>query len=267
MIKNKKFSSLKRFALAGLVGACSMSGIKGAVIVPEVLYYSFNEGGGGVTANLAAPGQGSNPATVNGLTLDIAGADGTALRGNGVSSSSNFVDTGWTTSLAGDWTIAFWYSPVLGSSSSLGYVAGDDTASSFRIFNGGAAGSTGMIMRGGLSDVLITGLSSVSNNHIAYVYDSGGGEVRGYLNGVLNTTVSQGVLTYSGSSSYKVGGYSSSSAVESGEWLDEFRLYSRALSVGEVGIVMSDFTVVPEPSGALLAFGGLGLVAFRRKRT
>lgn len=236
-------------------------------MLPELLYYKFDEGAGSTTANHASPGVGSNPAAVIGHTLDASGVFGsTALNGNG---DTGRVATGWATSLTGDWSIAYWFSRD-GASSFLSYVLGDSTAGSFRAFNNGIAGPTGMVLRGnGMTDVLITGLSTNTANHIAFVHDSVAGNIKGYLNGALNTTVSQGVLSFTGTG-FNVGSMGGGSAMQDGQLLDEFQLYSRALSSTDVVAAMNaDFgtTAVPEPSSLLLlGAGAAGLLGWRSGR-
>jgi len=253
---------MRVLSLAALI--CAASGaLSAATLVPEILYYSFDEGSGTTTANLASTA--TAPATANliGQTFNATGIDGSSLGGNGGNSTSNYLSTGWNTSLSGSWSISMWLSPLI-NSSTLFYYFGDVGAGSFRAFTNGVAGPNNVILRGAFTDTLITGLSTTQNNHVAFVYSDVDNTIRGYLNGVLNVTQAQGAVTISGGGDFKVGGYSGNTGLHSGGWLDEFRLYSRALSGTEVNTVMTDFgssqSSVPEPSSLALC-GAAALVA------
>ena len=97
-----------------------------AQTVPELIYYKF-DGTGTSVDNLASSPVGNNPATiVGGLTQGGTGQFGGALQGNGSSSSSNYLNTGWASSLSGDWTMSF-YTGGYPSSTTLFYILGDKT--------------------------------------------------------------------------------------------------------------------------------------------
>ena len=258
-------------ATCGLQQAAAAS-----IALPELLYYRFNEGSGTTTANLASPGAGANPATLNGLSFNATGASGSSLGGNGGASGTNYLDTGWATSLgSGDWTIATWMSPSPGASGILNYYFGDLGASSLRAFTNGVAGANNLIFRGPFTDVLVQGLSTVNNNHVAFVYSSSAGNIKGYLNGALVVTVNQAAINIPLGSTFKVGGYSNSVGIQAGGWLDEFQVFSRALDGdGVVSAMNADFiglnnSPVPEPSTfALFSLAaGVGAIAARRRRS
>src|SRR5262245_42149665 len=59
----RKIVSLVVVGIVAAIGAPSRPA-QGAILLPELFYYKFNEGSGTLTANSAAPGVGSNPATV-----------------------------------------------------------------------------------------------------------------------------------------------------------------------------------------------------------
>jgi hypothetical protein len=206
--------------------------------VPELLYYKFNEPAGTTTVNYAIPGVGAATATVNGHTLGGVGQFGGGVVGIGGSSSTNFVDTGWVTALGtGSWTLGFWLdNRTTNPGAILQYLCCDNTAASFRIFSNGVAGAENLILRGPLTDVLITGGASYSSvTSVAWVYDSTVPEIRAYLNGVLANTVAQPALDINGSgANFKVVGYDSSGTLLPNGVMDEFRLYSRALSAAEI---------------------------------
>ena len=204
--------------------------------VPELLYYKFNETGTNSTQNYAIPGVGSNTAPVLGLTMGPTGQFGSALIGNGGSSSSYYVNTGWATSVTGNWTISLWLNN-LHSTTALNYIFGDITANSWRCFYSGAAGVNGVLLRlavvGG-SDITVPNVGP-GPTVLTFVYDSSIPEVRAYKNGTFSNSQPQaGPIIISGTGPFKVGGYGSSSSMPTGSLLDEFRFYNRALSPVEI---------------------------------
>ena len=152
-----------------------------------------------------------------------------------MTSTTDYVNTGWATSLSGtSWTISFWTADVT-PSATLFYIFGDLSASSFRCFTNGIAGPSNWILRGGgLTDVLVTGGATVAPSFTTFVYDSVAGQVRAYLNGVLVNTVNQGTPTITGTGPFKVIGWSDRVGMANGGKLDEFRVYNRALSPTEI---------------------------------
>ncbi len=154
--------------------------------------------------------------------------------GTGVSSSTDFVNTGWATNLTGmSWTISFKTANIT-SSSTLFYIFGDSTAGSFRCFTNGVAGANNWLLRGTLTDVLVTGGAVVAPKTTTFVYDMSAGNIKAYLDGVLVNTVAQAGPTIAGTGPFKVIGYSSNVGAPAGGQLDDFRVYNRALSPAEV---------------------------------
>jgi len=200
---------------------------------PELMYYKFNEAGSTYTVNFAAAGSPvPDTAQVLGLTMGGTGYEGSALIGNGGASSTNYVNTGWATSLSGSWTISLWVNDMETVSASTRYFFGDLSAQSFRCFVGGVAGNGNLLLRGtGMTDVLVSGVAP-GPSEVVFVYDDVVQEVRGYLNGQLQVTVPQAApLVFSGAGPFKVGGYSSSVGIPLNTLLDEFKMYSRAVDV------------------------------------
>ena len=200
--------------------------------VPEVLYYTFDETGGDSTENYAIPGRGFPWAPLVGTGQTIAGTGqwGNALNGTGTSSSTDYVNTGWTTDIGtSSWTISLWLKDI---TTTFGYLFGDNTAGSWRSFLNGAAGTNNIILRGGgMTDLIVTGVVP-GPNVVTFVYDSAAGQTRGYKNGVLVNTKTQTPLNINGTAPFKVGGYSTSAGLLGK--MDEFRLYDKALSDAEV---------------------------------
>ena len=222
-------------ALRTTLAAACLTAVASAQ-TPELLYYTFDEGTGTTTANLANPGVGSNPATVNGHTLSPAGGQfGGGLTGVGGTSGTNFVDSGWATNLTGDFTMGYYIDVTAVASGTFQYISGDNTAGSFRTFTNGAAGTNNIIMRGTLTQCIIPGGADPLAPHVVtWVYDSTVPEIRGYLDGVLVVNTPQTSVSISGTGPFKVGGYSTSTAMAAGVIVDEFRFYDRALSGTEI---------------------------------
>lgn len=200
--------------------------------VPEYMYYKFDAAGN--QQNFASAPVGTNPATLTGQTIGSTGQFGTALEGNGLTSTSNRLNTGWATNLPSTgWTISFWLNNFPATSSTTFYYFGDNTAQSFRCFTGGVAGNGNLLLRGtGFTDVPINAISpGPIVIHLVYT----GTEVRVFKNGVFSNAVTQNAVTFSGAGPFIVAGYSSSNSINAGTLMDEFRLYNRALSDAEVG--------------------------------
>ncbi len=204
-----------------------------AAAAPELMYYKFDEVGSNQTQNFA---QATSPvpatAQVLGLTMGGTGYSGAALIGNGLSSTSNYVNPGWITNLGtSSWTIEMWLNNVP-SNTTLYYLWGDNTAGSFRCFMGGVAGAGNVILRGtGISDVVVTGVAP-GPSVVTYVYDASVPQIRAYLNGNLVNTVNQASpLNIVGTAVFKVAGYSSLTGMPAGMLMDEFKMYNRAIDV------------------------------------
>lgn len=206
---------------------------------PDMFHYMFNEGSGATTVNTASPGVGVSPAPVVGQTLVPAPAgqfmDG-CLQGAGTG-----VDTGWIMAFgAGDWTISFWLD-LTGSTSptSLQYLFGEPVSLSFRCFTNGAAGAGNVVLRGGpLADAVVFGGASNSVAQvITYVHDSTVPEIRCYLDGVLVNTAPQTPWVLNGTTALRVGGQTS--GLNAGTRMDEFRVWSLALSAAQVAALWS----------------------------
>ncbi|MFK7926363.1 MAG: LamG-like jellyroll fold domain-containing protein, partial [Bacteroidia bacterium] len=216
-----------------LLFICSTSSLVLAQGLPEMMYYKF-DGTGTAVNNIASTPVGTNPATIiGGQTQGPTGQFGNALIGTGGTSTADYVDTGWPTSLSGDWTISYWVSNIA-PSTTLYYIFGDPGAGNFRCFTNGVAGANNWMLRGtGVTDVLVSGGATVAPHVIHFVYDNTVPEIRAYLDGVLVNTVAQTAINLTGAGPFKVGA-STGTGLASGGLMDEFRMYSRALSAAEV---------------------------------
>ena len=205
---------------------------------PELLFYEFNESGSSVTNQALTPPTNTATATFMGAVAQGGtsnGVCGGALLGSGLSSSTDYLNTGWATALpAGGWTISF-FTKGIGASSTLYYIFGDVNAGGFRCFTNGVAGANNWILRGtGITDVSVPGAAIAALTMTTFVYDPVLANIKAYLNGVLVNTVNQGTISNTGVGPFKVGGYSSSTGFPVGGSMDDFRFYSRALSATDV---------------------------------
>lgn len=202
---------------------------------PEILYYKFNNSGTSVPNLASSPPSGTTVGTVNG-SLSIGGSvacGSTALVGSGGTSNTDYFDTKWATSTSGSWTISF-VTDSIQSTTTLYYLFSDINAASLRCFTGGVAGAGNWILRGGFTDVLITGGASSTPAVNTFVYDASAGYIYAYLNGTLVNTVAQSSITLSSSGPFILSGYNSLNGLTPRGKLDEFRFYSHALSAKEV---------------------------------
>jgi hypothetical protein len=237
----------KLFALVLTLASATLSA---QAPVPDLLYYRFNGTGTTVPNEASAPPAGTATATImGGLTQGPAGQCGNALIGNGQTSGTNYVNTNWATNLNGtSWTLSFWTNNVPSTTSTF-YILGDVNAGGFRVFTGGVAGAGNWILRGGFTDILATGGAATGPALTTFVYDMAAGEMRAYVNGTLVSTVAQPSVLVSGTGPFKVGGYSTSSSLPNSSLMDEFRLYSRALTVSEIqSLMISNTTSTISPA-------------------
>jgi hypothetical protein len=214
--------------------------------LPELFYYRFDETGTTITNYASNPPVGTATASIVGTGHSQGGTGqcNTGLVGTGTSSTNDYVNTNWVTSLSGSWTISFWSSNIAGNTS-LWYIFGDPNAGSLRCFTNGVAGANNWILRGPMSDIIITGGATPGNNLNTFVYDETAGQLRGYLNGTLVNTVTQATpIVISGPGPFKVGAYSGNSSLNG--TLDEFRMYNRALSAAEVAGLLNPCVLPPQ---------------------
>ncbi len=239
----------RRFSVAvvALAGAVSLAS---AQPVPEILHYKFDQSGTSVTNNASAPPAGTATGTINGGITQNATMGTTSLKaavGTGVASSSDFINTGWATSLSGSWSISFFTSDITGTAT-LYYIMGDANAGSFRIFTNGVAGANNWILRGtGITDVPLNGAVGTTPAMATFVYDSTANEIRAYKDGVLLNTVAQSSgLAVSGTGPFKVIGYGANVGLNAGGKLADVRIYSKALSQTEITAIYNAAFLLPQ---------------------
>ena len=252
------FLAVVRWLVGGLVLLASL-GAGAQIPTPEILYYKFNESGTEVTNQASAPPSGTTTATILGGSFtqnNSFSATTQALAGTGVSASTDYVNTGWAPSITGDWSLSFFTSNIE-PSATLWYIFGDLNTSSLRCFTNGVAGPNNWILRGPITDVLITGGADANPHMITFVYSQASAAIQGYLDATLVTTVAQGSISLVGTGPFKVGGYANSSTLN-GKMAD-FRFYSHALTAADItniyNYVMHTFFV----GGSVTGTPGAGL--------
>ncbi len=235
----------KTFTKIIALACCLMSTSAFAQLTPEVLYYKF-DGTGTSVPNLASAPTAPTATIMGGVTQGGNTLCQGSLIGTGVSSTTDYLNTGWNPNLGtGSWTISFRTSGI-STNATLYYIFGDANTNSFRCFTNGIAGSTNWVIRGAnIVDTYINGGALNTPTMCTYVYDSGALQMRAYLNGVLVSTVAQTGVNLTGTGPLKVMGYGSNVGAPAGGLMDEYRLYSRALTAAEVAQLNNPFT----PSG------------------
>ncbi|MGE3508670.1 MAG: LamG-like jellyroll fold domain-containing protein [Vicinamibacterales bacterium] len=193
-----------------------------------LVVYPMDDGSGDVVRDVSGRG---NDAVRGGATWTSAGRFGSALAFDGV----NDVVTGPSLALGNTFTFMAWvYKPV-----NAGYETILTVGSSRNLFL--ANGALGFFT--GSQDVALgQTLSTQSWQHVAVTYD--GATLRAYLNGAAGPPVGLALGAMSGI--IRVGAWNTSADFLQGV-LDEVRVYTRALSAGEVGAAMNATTEPPQP--------------------
>lgn len=226
---------LKKSLLSVLALAFTTTTINAQVPTPDLLHYKFDGTGATVTNYATSPPPSATVGTIVGAQTQT-GVIGCmpALVGTGASSGTDYVNTGWTPSLTGSWSISFWTSNIQ-PSSTLWYIFGE-SGTSFRCFTNGVAGPNNWILRGtGITDVLISNAATTTSNMVTYVYDQTAGNIVGYKDGVATVTVVQaGSITLNGTTPFKVGAYASSTGLSPLGLMGDFRIYTSALTPAQV---------------------------------
>lgn len=203
-------------------------------LVPQLIYYKFNEGSGAVTANEGSPGAGSASAALTGMTFGP-GKFGTGIVGTGANGASNNVATGYPMNLTGSsWTVEFWFQPS--SLGSLRYLCGVPIGSAFRIFTSSAAGNL-TLAGSGIPGVPAPGGTPPAGTwvHIAYVYDIAQNPptITPYVNGVGFAPVPQTSVISLSMGNFVVGSQLTGAAGLAGT-LDEFRFWTTPRTAAEI---------------------------------
>lgn len=245
--------------LAVCLGAVSVY----AQTVPEVLYYKFNEGTGGTTANDANPGQGTATVNLNTAnTWSTPGRLGAACISGGASTTGSIIQTGWIPNWGSSqsWTVEFWVNTPTGSTT-LYYYCGCPTAGSWRVFTNGVAGAGNLLMRGPVTDISIPGCIDGTWHHVAWVYNAATGTVTSYRDGVQQNQTTGQAPNIVGSANYTVLGYGTNTGVNG--LVDDFRVWATARTQAEIAASMNvelgggDPEIdVQRPAASSIASGG-----------
>lgn len=217
-----------------------LSSISSLFKVPELLYLKFNNGTLS-TPNYAQPGNGTSLAYVMGHTIENGGMYDSALIGGGNTGSTHRVTDSAALYLPSTgWTIGFWISNImLGASPTNPVYLFGELGSNFRIYYGGSGGigstDTAIMLRmTGAVDVRLPVIKG-QTLYIHYVWDPVSSTIKAYKNGILAVTVSQASFTGVGNGPVTIGAHTTfASSLSSGMRMDEFRIYSRALSQFEI---------------------------------
>ena len=210
----------------------------------DVLYYKF-EGGGTKALNYAvgspAPGEGAitNTLTTAPVESFVPGQFGEALT-SGIAVTpyqANWVSTGWSPSVTGDYTWAMWLRNSRGSAGpSLTYIAGIPTSGAFRIYSGssilltvGGAGGTTYYS----TNANVYQLATAGWVHVAFVVDTTAMTATYYINGVAETPDPLTALPNISGSGFNVGRQTTTNAPSIYD-IDEFRFLTRAATAAEV---------------------------------
>jgi Concanavalin A-like lectin/glucanases superfamily/Secretion system C-terminal sorting domain len=203
----------------------------GSSTIPDLFYYKFEQNPTPLTVlNCAIPGVGTSPSPLGvGTPLTTGGQFDTCISGTGLTTGK--ITTGWNTNLGtSSWTISMWLTIPTTSSGSAYYLFGDAGSGSFRCFHNGVALPDNLVLRGGFTDITVTGIGPAPTV-VTFVYDSAAAQVRAYKNGVLATTVAQTLNIVTGTG-FHVGGYGTSTSFVGK--MDEFRMYRRALTPAQI---------------------------------
>lgn len=200
-------------------------------IFPNLLYYKFENNPNSTTVlNCAVPFVGTPTAPLGvGTPLSTGGQYDSAITGTYLTTGG--ITTGWNCNLGtSSWTISMWVTIPTTSSGSAFYLFGDAGSGAFRCFHNGVALPDNLVLRGGFTDVTVTGIGPAPTV-VTFVYDSAAAQVRAYKNGVLAVTSNQTLNIVTGTG-FKVGGYGTTASF--GGKMDEFRMWRRALTPAEV---------------------------------
>jgi PKD repeat protein len=215
---------------------------------PELLEYQFNEPRGTSTANTAATTAAPARAVVSipswqgdpGRTFWQGNDPGYGAVAANNASPYTTIDTGWPVDITGSHTISFWTRPqaTIGTCYPFGMIGGG----SGRLYytsslSGYSLRSWGPvpITDAGTSPNAVTGW-----NHWAVVIDDAAGTAQWYLNGVADgnqTTFTPGTFSYTPGGRLLIGTYSTLTSTSNYlryADLDDFRIYSRALTPAQI---------------------------------
>lgn len=224
-------------------------------LLPELMYFKFDQSGSNSVPNEASSPVGNNPAQILGsFNQTGTGMAGSMLQypnAGGANSSFEYVNTNWSTNMPSEWTIGFWMENAPNNLNEWALFGDADAQIVARLNSPGGFGTPRVV------DLRIAGVGSVEvggfgfgANYFHYVYSESDGTVKGYLNGNLETTVN--IITpvaITSTGPFKVGGAGNLDGMSAGLKLDEFRMYDRALTDQQVLLTYNYSQLSNEPTG------------------
>lgn len=204
---------------------------------PELLYYRF-EGTGSKVINYASnPPAGTDTANIIGNITQTPNSPlcKGAMQGTSINPAGAQISTGYMGNLQTSFTISFRSQGITSDASgTLYYVFGNTTLGSLRCFTNGVAGSNNFILRGPFPDIFVYGNALSTQTMTSFVYDHIAGHIKAYANGNLVSTTNVPPHTNTPTSPLTVFGYNTNVSAPTTGFLDEFRLYDRALTDQEI---------------------------------
>lgn len=224
-----------RHRTATFLALALAAGTATAQLVPELIYYRFNEGAGTTTANLASPGAGSSAGTIIGAMGFGPGRFGSGLVGTGLPAASNYVQTGYSLNLQGQsWTIEFWLNtnPV----TSLYYVLGVPVGGSFRVYLSSSTNGALYMTGSGVTTASILGAVPSAGTwvHAAWVFNAA--TTPPTITPCLNGVAAGPPVAQTGALTLNTGVFQVGAQIATGlnGTMDEFRLWLRARTAAEI---------------------------------
>jgi hypothetical protein len=241
-----------------------VAGTLSAQIVPDLLYYRFNEGAGATTANAALPGAGTNPAPIAGAGASFgAGKFGTGLACSGQTGTNQNVATGFNMSaLVGlPWTIEFWINPNA-TATTVNYCFGINSGGAFRFYTPAIPGTGTINLTGtGITAVSASGVLTTAGvwKHIAFVYSTATTPptITTYVDGVAVGSPVNQTTTSTMSGLLIIGSQLTGSTGLNGV-IDEFRLWGTARTAAEIAASYNQELFPNNIFTAVTSGGGVG---------
>lgn len=206
--------------------------------IPDILYYKFDGTGMKVPNYASNPPAGTDTAIITGNMTQ--GNFGTCqsggIRGTGASQSSgDYMNTKWAGKLSSSWTISMWMDSMTPTKSGYNYLFGDYPTGSIRCFTTASnPGDIFLRLPSPHNDFIIPS-AFITPTVTTFVYDSAKRTLEGYIDGKLYHTANLSTaLVLNGTGPFLIGASPYSTCLNEGAKMDEFRIYSRALTANEV---------------------------------
>jgi hypothetical protein len=246
MIAGACLTVVGALALCVAGGSATTAAAAGAAVTPTglVAAFSFDEGGGTIAADASGNG---NTGTVSGAAWTTGGRNGGALSFDGESDYVTVVETA-SLDLSTAATVEAWVYPTA-SSGSRAIVAKERNGGGFPYGLETNAGVPAGYVKAGstVTAAATTAVAAGTWTHLALAYD--GAYVRLYVNGALAASEAASGSLAASNDPMRIGG-----DVTWAEWfegrIDDVRVYSRALTAGEVATDMATPVAASNPAPA-----------------